>query len=195
MPLIVNKDEMRKGIIIAFQECINVKPLTKITMRDIAEYAKMSHAKILYYFKNKEELILCYIEYIAELYSGYFSTWLMEKTPGEGMLSDYLGRKLTEMVKYDSTVHSKAFTQIYVLGQYDPAIKAVIEDTYGKWRMSLEKSLRELCGHSMEQEAEALLVLVEGLLLYSMNYSINENNVRYILNTYSGLLDKSAGNC
>ena len=43
MPLIVDKEAVRKEILMAFERCIEKKPMTKITLRDIAEEAGMSH--------------------------------------------------------------------------------------------------------------------------------------------------------
>ena len=35
MPLIVDKEAVRKEILMAFERCIEKKPMTKITLRDI----------------------------------------------------------------------------------------------------------------------------------------------------------------
>ena len=39
MPLIVDKEAVRREILMAFERCIEKKPMTKITLRDIAEEA------------------------------------------------------------------------------------------------------------------------------------------------------------
>ncbi|MBR4157797.1 MAG: TetR family transcriptional regulator, partial [Oscillospiraceae bacterium] len=51
MPLIVDKEAVRMEILMAFERCIVKKPMTKITLRDIAEEAGMSHPKLLHYFE------------------------------------------------------------------------------------------------------------------------------------------------
>ena len=51
MPIIVDKDAMRLEILMAFQRCIEKKPMTKVSLRDIAAEAGMSHAKLLCYFE------------------------------------------------------------------------------------------------------------------------------------------------
>ena len=45
MPLIVDKEAQRREILMAFQRCMEKKPMTKVSLRDIAAEAHMSHAK------------------------------------------------------------------------------------------------------------------------------------------------------
>ena len=53
MPLIVDKDAVRYDILMAFQRCIDKKPLMNVSLRDIAAEAGMSHPKLLNYFGSK----------------------------------------------------------------------------------------------------------------------------------------------
>ena len=75
MPAIVDHDEMRMQILEAFQRCITAKPITQISLRDIAAEAGMSHAKLLYYFKNKDELIISYVKYTKDYMTGKCVAW------------------------------------------------------------------------------------------------------------------------
>ena len=43
MPLIVDKEAIREEILMAFQRCIEKKPLMNVSLRDIAAEAGMSH--------------------------------------------------------------------------------------------------------------------------------------------------------
>ena len=61
MPLIVDKAAVREEILMAFQRCIDKKPLMNVSLRDIAAEAGMSHPKLLNYFGSKDELILSYV--------------------------------------------------------------------------------------------------------------------------------------
>ena len=66
MPLIVDKEAVRKEILMAFERCIEKKPMTKITLRDIAEEAGMSHPKLLHYFENRDDLVVSYLRYTKD---------------------------------------------------------------------------------------------------------------------------------
>ena len=46
MPIIVDKEKVRMDILLAFQRCIEKKPIDKVTLRDIAAEAGMSHPNV-----------------------------------------------------------------------------------------------------------------------------------------------------
>ena len=78
MPLIVDKEAVRMEILMAFQRCIDSKPLTNVSLRDIAAEANMSHAKLLNYFDSKEELLVSYVRYTRDFMSQKCLAWFNE---------------------------------------------------------------------------------------------------------------------
>ena len=60
MPLIVDKAAVREEILMAFQRCIDKKPLMNVSLRDIAAEAGMSHPKLLNYFGMEQCLVQIY---------------------------------------------------------------------------------------------------------------------------------------
>lgn len=63
MPLVVDKDAVRLEILMAFQRCIESKLLDRITLRDIAAEAGISHPKLLNYFDSRDDLVMSYVRY------------------------------------------------------------------------------------------------------------------------------------
>jgi AcrR family transcriptional regulator len=57
------RDERRKQILEALHTCLLEKPFHKTSIKDIAQKAGLNHGALHYYFKNKEDLLLEYIEY------------------------------------------------------------------------------------------------------------------------------------
>lgn len=78
MPLIVDKEAVRMEILMAFQRCIDRKPLTNVSLRDIAAEANMSHAKLLNYFDSKEDLLVSYVRYTRDYMSQKCLAWFNE---------------------------------------------------------------------------------------------------------------------
>lgn len=66
MPIIVDREQIRTDILMAFERCIERKPMLSVSLRDIAAEAGMSHAKLLNYFESKNDLILAYVRYTRE---------------------------------------------------------------------------------------------------------------------------------
>lgn len=86
MPIIVDRDQIRRDILMAFQRCIERKPMMNVSLRDIAAEAGMSHAKLLNYFESKNDLILAYVRYTREYMcenaaSGLLNTTARTMTP------------------------------------------------------------------------------------------------------------------
>ena len=52
MPLIVDKEAVRHEILMAFEACISDKPIDRISLRDIAARAGMTHPKLLNYYHS-----------------------------------------------------------------------------------------------------------------------------------------------
>ena len=75
MPIIVDREQIRTDILMAFERCIERKPMLSVSLRDIAAEAGMSHAKLLNYFESKNDLILAYVRYTREYMSVKCSQW------------------------------------------------------------------------------------------------------------------------
>ena len=75
MPIVVDRDQIRRDILMAFQRCIERKPMMNVSLRDIAAEAGMSHAKLLNYFESKNDLILAYVRYTREYMCEKCSQW------------------------------------------------------------------------------------------------------------------------
>jgi len=170
MPKIVDATEVKNEILLAFQNCAKSKPLAKVTMRDIAQEAGISHPKIMYYFDSKEALIFAYIQYVSDIYSNFFIDWLdgYEKSIDEKENAiETINALLREVVVFDNQVHSKTFIQIYALAQFDEKISQLIQDVYTSWIAALENILEKLYGKEKIYLAEPLMIVIEGELLYS----------------------------
>lgn len=190
VPLIVDKENMKREIIQAFQQCMYEKPITKVSMRDIAAKANISHAKILYYFESKQHLLLAYVEYITNIYSNFFQDWFEKKQHEHLQLEqprDYINLFLKEVADYDNTKHTRFFVQLYTLSQFDVSVKKSIEATYESWRQAINIMLEQMYGREMPEATESLLILIEGILLYSFNDSIKNVKIEDILDRLSVL--------
>jgi len=191
MPLVVNKDDMRKEILIAFEQCIKEKPLNKITMRDIAAKANVSHAKVLYYFGSKQKLLLAYIDEFTEIHIQFIQTWLQEHKKECSRLSNprrCIGWLFRDIFSFDqNNNYYSIFIQIYTLTPYDDEIKSTVRKAFATWKNAIHQLLNELYGKDMESTSEALYILIEGILLYSTYYELSDTRIENILDSLSKL--------
>lgn len=192
MPLIVDKDAVRISILMAFQDCIEEKPLTNITLRDIAQKAGMPHSKLLYYFKNKEELLTSYVEYTQDFFSDKCVEWFLEN-PRERFDSnpEYLNAFMQYVAEGKSGENRpNATTQTYVLAHYNEEVRKLVQKEFRTWRTIMEYCLKAIYGEEVgTKEAETMMILISGTFICNYNGALTGNINSNILG-YLGNLTK-----
>ena len=189
MPLVVDHDAVRYDILMALQECIEEKPLTNISLRDIAKAAGMPHSKLLYYFKDKKDLIKSYVLFTRDYMSEKCVEWFLDNPPeGYAAKIDYINAFM-EYVATGKVGENRpnATTQTYVLAHYDPEIAALVQQEFWDWKDTMEQCLKVVYGDTIgENEAEAMMILISGTFICNYNRAltgnINSNIIGYIGN-------------
>ncbi len=189
MPLIVDKDAVRRDILMAFQRCMEKKPMAKVSLRDIAAEAGMSHAKLLNYFESRDDLMISYVRYTKDFMTEKCKAWFAEHDRG-----DYESN-LAYMNAFMSYVANgkageerpSATTQTYVLMHYNDEIAKLVQAEFKEWRETMEQCLVAIYGDTVgKQEAEAMMVLIAGTFICNYNGAltggINHNIIGYLTN-------------
>ncbi len=189
MPIIVDKEKMRMDILLAFQRCIEKKPIDKVTLRDIAGEAGMSHPKLLNYFENKDALILSYVKYTREFMTKHCMEWF--ETHSRKEYESNLAY-MNAFMKYvadapEGELRPNATTQTYILGHYNDEIGKMIREEFKEWRSVMEGCLRSIYdGDIGKSEAEAMMILISGTFICNYNGAltgeINDNIIGNIAN-------------
>ncbi len=189
MPIIVDKEKMRMDILLAFQRCIEKKPIDKVTLRDIAGEAGMSHPKLLNYFENKDALILSYVKYTREFMTKHCMEWF--ETHSRKEYESNLAY-MNAFMKYvadapEGELRPNATTQTYILGHYNDEIGKMIREEFKEWRTIMEGCLRSIYdGDIGREEAEAMMILISGTFICNYNGAltgeINDNIIGNIAN-------------
>jgi len=189
MPIIVDREQVRKEILMAFQRCIDKKPMDKVTLRDIAAEAGMSHAKLLNYFENREDLVVTYVKYTKAFMSEKCKQWFYEhpRTDYDSNLA-YMNAFM-EYVANGKVGEKRpnATTQTYVLGRYDDKVGELVMGEFREWREVMEKCLVDIYGEEVgRKEAEAMMILISGTFICNYNNAltgeINDNIIGYLSN-------------
>lgn len=176
MPKIVDRDAVRLDILMAFQRCIGRKPIDKISLRDIAAEADMSHPKLLNYFSSKNEIIYTYIRYTRDYISSHCEKWFREN-----LRSSYDSNLeyLNAFMKYvaegkEGELRPVAASQTFVLGYYDSEIGRMVREEFEHWHSTMDRCLREACGGELGPgEAEALMYLCVGVMVCNYNKALS----------------------
>lgn len=175
MPIIVDKEKMREEILMAFQRCIERKPIDKVTLRDIAAEARMSHPKLLNYFDSKDDLILSYVRYTREYMSKHCMQWFMTHDRKDYASNLAYMNAFMEYVANapEGELRPNATTQTYVLGHYSDEIGKMVTEEFGEWRRVMENCLVSIYGDEVgENEAEAMMILISGTFICNYNRAL-----------------------
>ena len=189
MPLIVDKEAVRMEILMAFERCIEKKPMTKISLRDIAEEAGMSHPKLLHYFKNRDDLVFSYVRYTKDFMTEKCKAWFAAhpRANYESNL-DYMNAFMSYVARgEEGEQRPNATTQTYVLTHYDERVAQLVRDEFREWRETMEQCLIAIYGPEVgKREAEAMMILIAGTFICNYNGAltgeISDNIIGYLGN-------------
>ena len=191
MPLIVDKEAVRGEILAAFEACLASKPMDRITLRDIAAQAGMTHPKLLNYFQNKEELVLAYCEYAKRYMTQHCEAWFAahqaETFPSPLACMNAFMRYVAEGGHTES--RPQATMQTYVLAKYNGEVQAMVAGEFAEWRGIMLKCLKGIYGDSVSPaQAEAMMVLITGTFVCNYTGALTGQINSEILSAFRPLL-------
>lgn len=189
MPIVVDKDAVRMDILMAFQRCMKAKPMTKVTLRDIAAEAGMSHAKLLNYFESRDDIVVSYVRYTKDYMTEKCIEWFAENSREKYDSNLAYMNAFMEYVANGKAGEERpsATTQTYVLTHYNDQIAKLVMEEFKEWRETMEQCLISVYGgEAGRNEAEAMMILISGTFI--CNYTgaltgeINNNIIGYLGN-------------
>ena len=173
----------------AFQRCIEKKPIDNISLRDIAAEAGMSHPKLLNYFESKDDLILTYVKYTKDFMTQRCIAWFRthDRKDYDSNLA-YMNDFMSYVAEApEGELRPNATTQTYVLGHYHDAIGTMVTNEFREGRETMEQCLISVYGEEVgRKEAEAMMILISGTFICNYNRAltgeINQNILGYLAN-------------
>ena len=168
MPLIVDKDKVRLDILMAFERCMKETPMMNVSLRDIAKEAGMSHANLLNYFSNKDDLVVSYVRYVRDFVSQICIDWFATHSRKRYKSNINYLNAFMSYVSENSFGENRpeALAQIYVLTHYNKEIADLVRKEFQQWRSVMETVLVGIYGEEVgKKEAEAMVILIVGTLI------------------------------
>lgn len=134
MPRIVDKEAIKLEIMEAFARLSDERPLTAISLREIAAEAGMSHTKVLRYFENKNSLHVATVHWASSFIYDSVMNWF-----SCNHLADYKDKTeyLDAFFTYFQTekqggVNPRDVVMTCALGAYSPEIKEAIKEEFAR---------------------------------------------------------------
>lgn len=165
MPAPLDKEAVKTDMIKAFQRCAEKKPLPQVSLRDLAKELGVSHGSILYYFKNKDELLIECSRWAGRQFCDMIRTWFSEHK-----LSDYSSERefFDAFLAFSLTDESteampRGVVMMCVMGDYSEKLKADIQAEGRLIRQTLKISVEKSTARTLsDEETQAMFMLLLG---------------------------------
>ena len=188
MPLIVDKEKEKKKILDAFEKCLEEKPVFLVSLRDIAKKANMTHPKLLNYFKNKDDLVLAYCDYIKNFMSIHCKEWFETHNPNNYKDKNSYMNAFMKYVANGKKGEKRpvATVQTYVLAKYNNDVKKMIQEEFSSWKNIMKECLIKVYGDEVsDNDSEYLMILISGVFICKYNDVLSGNINDSLINSSS----------
>ena len=164
--------DKRIRILEALNHCLQEKPFSQTSIKDIARTAGVNHGLLHYYFKNKEDILINYIDYVILHYKAVFEEWFADKR-GNGLNQKQMTEAFFEFMNDRITLNrqlSKVFIEIWEIGAYDRAVRQKLQAAYAEWMAALSGILDDGMSddRTTRRMSTAIIAFLEGISLFSI---------------------------
>ncbi len=172
------RDERRKQILEAVHTCLLEKPFHKTSIKDIAQKAGLNHGALHYYFRNKEELLLEYIEYIwikfRRIFEDHFNSEFEKSAPDMQTFQTKMRWALNEIAFNQELAH--IYTEIWAHALYNEKIMNRLKDMYRAYREQVIKEVNNFVDSEKEAKriSSMIMALWEGMSLMAIFFDKND---------------------
>ncbi|RJP84788.1 MAG: TetR/AcrR family transcriptional regulator [Desulfobacteraceae bacterium] len=180
-----NEEDKRNQILEALNACLQNKPFDQTSIKEIAKAAGVNHGLLHYYFKNKEDILIHYIDYVINHYKRMFTDWLnrpeMEGHEQKKRISAFF-LFMNERITLNKAL-SKVFIEIWEIAAYNPSVKAKLRQAYREWVDTLAAMLQRLIidPDVSRRISTAIVAFLEGMALFSIILEPDEAEFQKIL--------------
>jgi len=172
MPQKKDPNVKRIQILEALNQCLQEKPFDKTSIKDIARKAGVNHGLLHYYFKNKEDLLIQYIDHVIDHYKSLFEEWKIsaniETLEYRQCIEDFF-EFMNTRITLDKSL-SKVFIEIWEIAAYNPNIRSRLQAAYEEWIRVLTQMFAPMTKdpETARQTSIAAVAYFEGMALFSI---------------------------
>jgi AcrR family transcriptional regulator len=172
-------------ILEALNQCLQAKPFDQTSIKDIAQAAGVNHGLLHYYFKNKEDILVHYIDYVIDHYRAMFADWLTHKESG-GIIGRELIESFFTFMNEKITLNrplSTVFIEIWEIAVYNPEVKAKLKRAYQEWMDILTDMLSRVTKDegASKRISFSIVAFLEGMALFSIILDPDKKEFKKIL--------------
>lgn len=180
-----NEQNKKNRILEALHQCLQDKPFDKTSIKDIARAAGVNHGLLHYYFKNKEDILIHYIDYVIDHYRALFNDWLAAQdmeTIDDRQLIQNCFLFLNDRITLNEAL-SKVFIEIWEIAAYNPTVKLKLQRAYQEWMEILADMVKRKIKDSEAslRISTAIVAFLEGMALFSIILDMDRIDLKTVL--------------
>jgi len=185
------KDKRRQQILEALHKRLLIKPFDKTSIKEIAAEANINHGMLHYCFKNKEDILLNYIDYVIDLYKSMFEDWLRENGQRFNNTEDFLKASL-EFMFQKITLNkdiTKIFIELWEIGTYNKKVRLKLREAYEEWIQAVSKIVSDAADSFETASAIGIFIVAfsEGLSMLSIVLEDSDLKVEKLLDLFKNI--------
>ncbi len=182
------REQRRKEILDALYRCLLRKPYNETTIKDIGEEAGINHAMLHYYFRSKEDILLCFIDSIYEHYR-VLSEREAARFRGKALTPRDTLRHVFRFMNTQITTDKKLqtiFVEIWEIALFNRAVNARVKKIYTDWISELGKAMPTLSRDPAmaHRLAMSLVAFQEGIGLFSVFFNMKKKDSLVLMETF-----------
>jgi len=127
--------ERKTQIFEALHSCLLTKSYRGISTRELAAIAQVNQGILYYFFKDKEDILLQYIDYLLEGYEKRFLDWVSHKAVS-GQSDPALLQEAHEFITKEITLNreiSIIFIELWSIAGSNARVKERLNTLYRQW--------------------------------------------------------------
>lgn len=135
MPKKSVEKERKAQIFEAFHNCLLNKSYKNVSTRALAAMAHVNQGMLYYFFKDKEDILLQYIDYVLERYESRFAEWVSQRllTPLSGNeVLDEAHEFITREISLNREI-AVVFVELWSIAGSNDKVKNRLNKLYRQW--------------------------------------------------------------
>jgi len=182
------REERKKQIFRALDQCLLEKSFQQTSIKDISRLAGVNHGVLHYYFTSKEDVLLQYIDYVVEDFKSQMQELMNSENVSRMSQRDFI-KEVFRFVNDRITLNrdlSKIFIEIWEIGVHNEAVRDKLRNTYLEWTQTLA---RNIAGGSTDSETASIMSIAmvafwEGMALFSTIFRNGEIRLEEVLGRF-----------
>ena len=186
------REQRRREILEALYRCLLRKPYSETSMKDIGAEAGINHAMLHYYFRSKEDILLCFIDGIYDQYRAMFDREV-RKLLEKGLAGREILRRAFHFMNTQITTDKKLqtiFVEIWEIALYHPSVNALVKKIYTDWIRELG-AIMQATGTDpagADRLAMSLVAFQEGIGLFSVFFNLKKGETMALMENFQEMI-------